>query len=270
MSPRSFAHEPLNLRYLPPGCRFLIIACGVVFALNYLVGAKFNELFGLVPVRVVEDRWLWQPFSYLFLHGGLMHLLFNLFGIWMFGAPVESEWGQKEFLKYVFLCALGGAAAQIALNPASHFPVIGASAAVFGLLVAFAMLYPDAVVYLYFLIPVKASHMAILYGLIELFAGISETNSAVARFAHLGGMVTGYLYIRWWWVLKIRAKGLWAGVRIERSRPVRRIPLRPKESRPEMAEIDRILDKILVSGIESLTEEERQIMKRYSDKSLSE
>jgi membrane associated rhomboid family serine protease len=233
-------------------------------------------MFGLVPQHVLVDRWLWQPFTYLFVHGGFMHLLFNLFALWMFGMPVEAQWGQAEFFKYYLLCGLGAALATIAMAPNSAVPVIGASGSVYGMLVAFAMLYPDAVVYLYFLIPVKAAHMAILFGLIEFFAGATGSNPGVARFAHLGGMVTGYLYIRWWWILKLRVKALYenfssdarARVRAPRRRAPEAATTEFDRAQAQMAEVDRILDKILVSGIDSLTDEERQVMRRYSDKKL--
>src|SRR5581483_11117195 len=130
---------------------------------------------------------------------------------------------------FYFICGLGAAAASIGLSPHSTVPVIGASGPIYGLLVAFAMLYPDAVVYLYFLIPVKAAHMAILFGLIEFFAGTSGATPGIARFAHLGGMVTGYLYIRWWWVAKVQMKALWGRVvgGAPAARPARRAAAAP-------------------------------------------
>jgi membrane associated rhomboid family serine protease len=274
VSPRTFSHEPINFRNMPPAIKALIVANIVVFALSYVAGGRFRDMFGLVPQHVLLDRWLWQPFTYLFVHGGFMHLLFNLFALWMFGMPVEAQWGQTEFLKYYLLCGLGAAAATIAMAPHSAVPVIGASGSVYGMLVAFAMLYPDAVVYLYFLIPVKAAHMAILFGLIEFFAGTTGSNPGVARFAHLGGMVTGYLYIRWWWVAKLRVKALYerlasgSAPRMPRRRAAPRPASELERAEAQMAEVDRILDKILVSGIDSLTDEERQVMRRYSDKKL--
>lgn len=271
MSPRVFSHEPINFRSLPPAIKALIVANCAVFLLSLIVGDQFFQLFGLVPQRVLVERWVWQPFTYLFVHGGFIHLLFNLFALWMFGMPVESQWGEREFLTYYFLCGIGAAAATVAVDPQSQVPVIGASGAVYGMLVAFAMLYPDSVIYLYFLIPVKAAHFAILFGAIEFFTA----PAGIARFTHLAGMVTGYLYIRWWWVAKVKAKAAWrslaGAIPPEAPRAQgRRTPPAPSSVRepPEnvMAEIDRILDKILASGLDSLTEEERAIMRRYSDK----
>lgn len=272
-----FNHDPINFKMMPPVIKGLIIANTAVFVLSQIVGPGFYNLFGLVPGKVVGDFWIWQMVTYLFIHGGFFHLLFNLFALWMFGMPVEAQWGGREFLKYYLICGLGAAAASIVLaTPSTEMiPVIGASGPVYGMLVAFAMLYPDSVIYLYFLFPVKAKHMAIIFGLIEFFAGASGSTPGIARFAHLGGMVTGYLYIRWWWVIKIRAKAVWTDV--QERRPQRSSPRPPRRSETRrgaletdvedpMTEVDRILDKILVSGLDSLSEEERRIMKRYSDK----
>lgn len=272
---RIFRHDPINFGSMPPAIKGLLIANVAGFLITKLVGGpQIYELFGLIPQQLVFHRWVWMPFTYLFLHGSIWHLLFNMFALWMFGMPVEAQWGPTEFLKYYFLCGVGAALTSAAISPHSMIPVIGASGSIYGLLVAFAMLYPDAVVYLYFLIPVKAAHMAILFGLLEFFAGATGSTPGIARFAHLGGMVTGYLYIRWWWVWKIQAKSLGKGL-FEREAP--ELPARPQPRRAarsvpdsgrrgedEMAEVDRILDKILASGLDSLSDDEREIMARYS------
>ncbi len=269
-----FRHDPIDFGAVPPAVKWLLIANVLGFVLARLAGPQVYDLFGLVPQHTLFDRWLWQPVTYLFLHGGLWHLGFNMFALWMFGMPVEAQWGSAEFLKFYFLCGVGAALTSVAMHPHSLIPTIGASGAIFGLLVAFAMLYPDAVVYLYFLIPVKAAHMAILFGVLELFFGVTGREPGLAHFAHVGGAVTGYLYIRWWWVWKIRAKAFFKGL-TERDEPAPRPAARPRprpsaSARPEpsdeMAEVDRILDKILASGLESLTDDEKRIMARYSEK----
>lgn len=273
---RVFRHDPIDFRSMPPAIKTLIALNAAVFmiqALGYPLIAKL----GLIPERVAQ--WplpeFWRLATYLFLHGGFFHLLFNLFALWMFGMPVESQWGGREFVKYYFLCGVGGALATVATSFALHqnplIPVIGASGPVYGLLVAFAMLYPDAVIYLYFLIPMKAAHFALLFGAIEFFLGASSATPGVARFAHLGGMITGYLYIRWWWIWKLKLKTLVAGLlsRVAPAppcapRPARRAARPPASEEDPMTEVDRVLDKILASGLESLTEGERAIMRRYA------
>ena len=258
-------HGPLDFSSMSPAIKTLIVANAVVFLLIQLVGAQFLDLFGLVPLHVVRDRWVWQPFTYLFLHATFFHLLFNLFSLWMFGMAVESQWGPGEFLRYYLVCGIGAGVCSVAMSPSSPFPIIGASGAIFGLLVAFAMLYPESVVYLYFFFPIKAKHMAVLFGLIEFFAGTANATPGVARFAHLSGMIIGYFYIRWWWIAKIKLKGWWRDVTGTQAPSPRRPSRRASPSASpfdEMAEVDRILDKILAYGEGSLTEDERDILRR--------
>ncbi|MFA6002631.1 MAG: rhomboid family intramembrane serine protease [Elusimicrobiota bacterium] len=270
---REFSHAPMSFRQMPPGVRNLVIANVAVFLLAALSGPQFHQHFGLVPKLVLEQRWIWQPFTYMFVHGGFFHLFFNMFMLWMFGMAVESAWGTRQFLKFYFICGLGVAAVSLLINPHSMAPLVGASGAIYGLLVAFAMIFPDAVIYLYFFIPVKAAHMAVICGLIELLAMSSEgTHGGVARYAHVAGMVIGYLYIRWWGELTLRAKSAWGGLAGGVSLPRPRRSARPRPAAPppdgaaSMEDVDRILDKILAQGLESLTETERAVMKRYSDR----
>ena len=185
---RRFGHGPLDFQTMSPVIKGLIIANAVVFVLMSLTGERqFASFFGLVPYKVLHQGYLWQPITYLFLHGGFFHLLFNVFALWMFGMPVVSEWGDREFLKFFFVCGIGAGLINVILTPGSMAPIIGASGAVYGLLVAFAMLFPDSVIYLYFLFPIKAKHMAMLFVLLEFMAATSTRNPTVARFAHLGG-----------------------------------------------------------------------------------
>lgn len=279
---RQFGHGPLDFKSMSPAIKGLVVANSAVFVLSFLVGGEFKNLFGLVPHQVVHERWIWQPVTYLFLHGSFFHVLFNLFALWMFGMPVEAQWGPREFLKYFLITGVGAGLVSVAAAPASHSVIIGASGAVFGLLVAFAMLYPESVVYLYFFFPIKAKHMAILFGGIEFFAGASSANPASARVAHLSGMVIGYLYIRWWWVLTLRVKTLFSGFGGAPERGAAPKPRRrpqavggPREEGgvpgdDEMAEIDRILDKIIAQGEASLTDREREVLRRQAHKKRGE
>ena len=271
MSARFFSSEPLNFGRMSPGVKNLVLANVAVFLVSAVVGHEFIKLFGLVPRQVLQERWVWQPVTYMFVHGGFMHLLFNVFMLWMFGMPIEAQWGTHEFLKYYFVCGLSVALVKVLFWPDSPIPLVGASGALFGLLVAFALLYPDSVVYLYFFLPVKAAHMAILCGLIEFFSMLGQGGGRVDHFAHLTGLGVGYVYVRWWWTFKFRLKAALSDVISGPAAKPRR-PSRPKTEpapRPaaaSMEDVDRILDKILAKGLDSLTEEEREIMKRYSDR----
>jgi len=260
-------------RDISPTIKALMYAMGAGYVLqHFVVSGGMIEQFGLVPARVVHDFWLWQLVTYLFLHGSLFHLLFNLFALWLFGRLVEQSWGSREFLKYCVICGVGAGLVNIAFTPHSMNPIIGASGAIYGLLVAVAMLYPDATFYAYFFIPMKARHAVILFAIIEFITGATHSGGNIANFAHLGGMVTGYLYIRWWWELKARVKRLFSGVWERVSEGSTRRPQwrRPRKGEPSpmdlSTEVDRILDKILLQGVDSLTPEEKDTMKKYSKK----
>ena len=274
---RPFGHEPMSFGRMLPGVKALVVANAAVYLLSVLAGPEFYRHFGLVPRLVIYDRWVWQVFTYMFVHGSFLHVFFNLFMLWMFGMAVEGQWGTREFVKFYFICGLGVAAVALLIGPNSSVPLIGASGAIYGLLVAFAMLYPEAVVYLYFFIPIKAAHMAILCGVIEFVAMATDATPGVARFAHLAGMIIGYLYIRWWWGLKLRIRSAFqrSVPRAPQSRANRPTPsaarrVRGKEetssATASMEDVDRVLDKILASGLESLTDEEREVMRIYSDR----
>ena len=144
---------------------------------------------------------LWQLVSYGFLHGGLAHLFFNMFALYMFGMPIERLWGTRRFLIFYFVCMIGAGLVQLAVAHLSGeiYPTIGASGAVFGLLLAFGMMYPNARIMLLIPpIPLKAKYFVIGYGLLTLFFGMTGTMSGIAHFAHLGGMLFGFGLILYW------------------------------------------------------------------------
>jgi membrane associated rhomboid family serine protease len=195
---------------LPRITRTLIIVNAAVFlaqlvAWNWLVGN-----FALWPIaRVVQYRLggapgfqVWQLVSYAFLHGSVAHLLFNMLALFMFGGDLERVWGERRYLIYYFTCVVGAALAQLVvtgLQGGAPYPTLGASGGVFGLLLAFGMLYPRRIIVLIFPpIPMPAWLFVTLYGLIELVLGVTGTQAGVAHFAHLGGMAAGFFLIRRW------------------------------------------------------------------------
>ncbi len=155
----------------------------------------------------------WQIITHLFMHFDLMHILFNMYALWMFGTALEEYWGPKRFLIYYFVCGIGAAilytgvrfyelegADIVARCAANAVPVLGASGAVFGVLLGFGMLFPNTeLMILFFPIPIKAKYFVIMYGAIELFSGLSNNpGDDVAHFAHLGGMIFGFILIKYW------------------------------------------------------------------------
>jgi membrane associated rhomboid family serine protease len=198
---------------LPPVTKALLIANAGMFLLQFLLGATgFIPLMlwpldlGSSPFAAMAPSFQpWQLVTYSFLHGNLPHLLFNMLALVMFGAQLEYTWGDRRFLAYYFICVVGAGLCQLAVvswavaEGSGAFPTVGASGGVFGLLLAYGMLFPNQRVMLLIPpIPMKARTLVIAYGAIELLLGITGTQSGVAHFAHLGGMLFGWLLIRYW------------------------------------------------------------------------
>ena len=184
---------------LPPVTQALLLANVAIFFLDELLGRTLTVWFALWPVGSAEF-WPWQIGTYAFLHGSFNHLFFNMLGLWMFGSELEMVWGQKRYLQFYAARVIAAAITQLIVNAVlgSTVPTIGASGGLFGLLLAFAMIFPDRIILLFFVIPMKAKYLVALYGLIELYQGAYVMNSGVAHFAHLGGMLGGLLTIRYW------------------------------------------------------------------------
>ena len=145
----------------------------------------------------------WQLISYAFLHGNFNHLFFNMFAVWMFGTPLERVWGTKRFVSYYAICVIGAGVMQLAVQlfEGGIYPTIGASGGVFGLLLAYGVMWPDNRIFLiFFPVPIKAKWFVLIYGGIELLLGFSRAMPGIAHFAHLGGMIFGaVLLYRWGW-----------------------------------------------------------------------
>ncbi len=202
------------LQNLPRVTKLLLIANVAGFLLQLVAGNAMVSALALWPIgdgvyapgAADAPAFLpWQLFTYAFLHGGLMHLAFNMLALVMFGAPLEYTWGEKRFLAYYLTCVVGAALCQLAVGwwavsqgtPA--YPTVGASGGVFGLLLAYGMLFPNQRVMLLFPpVPMKARTLVIVYGLFELMLGVTGLQPGVAHFAHLGGMLFGWLLIRHW------------------------------------------------------------------------
>ncbi|MEE4330680.1 MAG: rhomboid family intramembrane serine protease [Wenzhouxiangella sp.] len=197
----------------PPAALILL---GITVVAYFLQMGNVNEamrLFALWPLATPEQMrfadvgvidtgfFPWQLVSYGFLHGGIGHLFFNMFALYMFGMPIESAWGTRRFLVFYFVCMIGAGLVQLSVAALSGeiYPTIGASGAVFGLLLAFGMMYPNSTIMLLIPpIPLKAKWFVIGYGLLTLFFGMTGTMSGVAHFAHLGGMLFGFGLILYW------------------------------------------------------------------------
>ncbi|MEP7300401.1 MAG: rhomboid family intramembrane serine protease [Caldimonas sp.] len=183
----------------PPVTQALLLANVAAFFLQSLLGDGLVSALALWPVES-GAFWPWQVVSYAFLHGSFNHLFFNMLGVWMFGSQLEQVWGGRRYAQFYAASVVAAALTQLLVNAllGSLSPTIGASGGVFGLLLAFAMIFPERIILLFFVIPMKAKYLVALYGLIELYQGVYVMSSGVAHFAHLGGMLGGLLVIRYW------------------------------------------------------------------------
>ncbi len=282
--------------FFPPVIKWLLIGNVAIWVLTDLFLAPFvvdgvriggaggviTYFFALWPVGV--NFWPWQIFTYMFMHGGFGHLFFNMLALWMFGMELENTWGSRKFLTYYLACGVGGAVANLLVSPwlGQTAPTVGASGAVFGALIAFGLLFPDRPILLYFLVPVRAKFFVAGYIALELLYGVMGTADGIAHFAHLGGAAVGFVY-----TLVITGKiplGVWArrvdkgsvygtGQRYQRKHEevldAKFYDIRSGKQMNEGAEdqqeiVDAILDKISLSGYQSLTDEEKRILNEAS------
>jgi membrane associated rhomboid family serine protease len=292
-----------GLNFLPPVIKGLLISnVAAWFLVDFFLapftllgrqiggpGGLLTYFFALWPPGT--NFWPWQVFTYMFLHGGFWHLFFNMLALWMFGMELENTWGSKKFFVYYLLCGLGAGIANILVAPllGQVAPTVGASGAVFGVLIAFGMMFPDRPIYIYFLLPIRAKYFVAIYMGMELFYGVTGTSDGVAHFAHLGGAAVGFVYMlaemgliparSWWYQLRgsvgstftrggrvVHRDGMDDEVHDAKFYDIR--SGRPFDNDEEVNQdvIDTILDKISKGGYQSLTEEEKRILNEASKK----
>jgi membrane associated rhomboid family serine protease len=283
--------------FFPPVIKWLLITnVAIWFLVGFFLrpfsfaGIQVGGEGGLITYYLAlwpwgTNFWPWQFFTYMFIHGGLGHLFFNMLALWMFGMELENTWGSKKFLIYYLLCGLGAGVANslVAAMLGQGSPTVGASGAVFGVLIAFGMLFPDRPIYLYFLLPIRAKYFIAAYIGLELFYGVSGTSDGIAHFAHLGGAAVGLVYMlvdmgmipgRSWWyrvrgeVNPFARSAYRRGTEIHDAKFYDIKSGRSLDDDDEVSQdvIDAILDKISTGGYQSLTEEEKRILNEASKK----
>jgi membrane associated rhomboid family serine protease len=273
-------YSPGGFQFMPPAIKTIILINVGIFLLQLTpFGDAISALGALWPVGSGNFR-IWQPVTYMFLHGGMTHLFFNMFALWMFGAEIETHWGTREFSIYYFVCGIGAALINLIATKGGLYPTVGASGAIYGVLLAFGMMFPNRYIFLYFLFPVKAKYFIAGYALIEFVSGFGSramgSGSNIAHFAHLGGMLIGFLYITIkrtdFETFSLSETLANVGEKIESLFKKRNSPRLHTQNRvappPPVsnAEIDAILDKISEHGYASLTQEERRKLLKASGK----
>lgn len=185
---------------LPPVTQAFILANVALFCIDFSMGQALSHWLALWPINS-EMFFPWQLVTYAFMHGSFNHIFFNMLGMWMFGSELERIWGPRRFGHFMLASILSAAVIQLLFNYVGGFgaPTVGASGGLFGLLLAFAMMFPNRTIMpLFPPIPMKAKWFVAIYGGLELILGVTGTNSGVAHFAHLGGMLGGWLMLRYW------------------------------------------------------------------------
>jgi len=200
---------------------FLVQSILRVWGANSPVGeSQFIDLFGLVPALTLLHGRVWQPITYLFLHGNLFHLLLNMLMLWMFGVSLERHWGTRRFLRYYFVCGVGAAALTCVVAFGSR--TIGASGALFGLLLAYGMIWPNQVLMIWGIVPMRARTLVWVAAALELYSLVFAGNEVnIAYGAHLGGMLVGYLMLGGAWRVTDRFRSLRWRVRRRRFKLMR-------------------------------------------------
>jgi membrane associated rhomboid family serine protease len=286
--------------FFPPVIKNLLIINGAVFLVQLIMqGITFQG----IPGAYILDHWfalnpigdnfqIWQLITYQFMHGSFTHILFNMFALWMFGIEIENMWGSKKFLYYYLLCGVVAGLFQIFLTPlltGLTAPTIGASGAIYGVLIAFGVIFPNRYIFLYFFIPVKAKYLITFMILIEFFA--ISPGSNIAHLAHLGGALAGFIYILLDKNTDAAIKNVFRGSSFKVKRPynpfggikdafthkehdvqeakfyeMKDEDKNDKKDEISQEDIDKILDKISQSGYQNLTAKEKKILFEASKK----
>jgi len=192
---------------MTPAVRAIVFANAGVFLVTLLVPSTIIGLFGLSPRAVIEDLRIWQPVTYLFVHSpqSLMHILFNMLAVWMFGVDLERRWGTTAFTKFYFITGVGAGLSMLAVSLLpfdsarsmyANSVTIGASGAVYGLLMAWAILFPHRQILFMFIFPLPARVFVLIIGAIAMFSALNAGGGPVANLAHLGGLAIGWIYLK--------------------------------------------------------------------------
>jgi membrane associated rhomboid family serine protease len=252
---------------LTPWVQRLIFANTGVFLITYAAPRVLDYL-AFVPLATLTRPW--TLVTYMFAHGGFMHLFFNMLSLFFFGPALEARWGSREFIKYYMICGFGGAALSFVFAPYSA--IIGASGAVYGIMLAFAMNWPEMPIYIWGIFPIQARWLIIIMAAFSILAAMNGSADGVAHFAHLGGFAAGFLYLKFdrpWGrsLRKLRNAGTKRKMTVVRgtrdtpaaSAPPARAPRDGNEGQL-LDELDRVLDKISTDGMASLTPAERRLL----------
>ena len=242
-------------QYFTDAIKILILVNIVVFFFRYIAQSQIDlaQIFGLSS----ENIWpmIWQPGTYMFVHGDFFHIFMNMFVLWMFGSEMESIWGRSEFLKYYFTTGIGSGLIWLLFNLGNPNAVlIGASGAIYGVLLAYGLMFPNRKVLIYFLFPVKVKYFVIFLGGMAFISSMNSSGSNISHLTHLSGMVIGFIYLKssWTWLrLKLFFNSKVAEIKYNKTEKTEKRRMNMQQN------VDRLLDKIREVGYDGLTDDEK-------------
>jgi membrane associated rhomboid family serine protease len=257
-NPGETAYKP---QIFTEAIKILISINFVIYVLQSLAGKEdiFFRLFGLVPNVFISELMLWQPFTYMFFHApyyssvGISHILLNMLGLWVFGRELEQAWGKSKFLKYYFLTGIGSGLITYLFQMSSDNPVIGASGAVYGILLAYGISFPNRMLYIWGLIPVRSIWLVVIMGSIAFF-GLLGRADGISHVTHISGMLIGYILLKKKWqladiIFAMRKKTVEFQVQRKEDRALKKKYIN--------RDVDIILEKIKEVGFSGLSNEEQ-------------
>ena len=251
-------------RMITPFIKLMLITNTVVFIIQYFY-PPLTEAGGLNPARFFSEfpNLIYQPFTYMFLHGGIGHIFFNMFVLWMFGTEVEATWGTRTFGKFYLISGVAGGIACLAAQSSANVLIIGASGAIYGVLVAYWLMFPERLVYLYFLFPIKVKWfvpgLMVLGIIVPFFSATSHT----AYMAHLGGALYGLAYMKFDWRIFAWSKKIKS---LKYKRQTAKLEKNRQQAEDIMKRVDAILDKINEVGIENISKADRKLLEEASSR----
>tara|TARA_B100000575_G_scaffold171625_1_gene137449 strand:- start:8 stop:853 length:846 start_codon:yes stop_codon:yes gene_type:complete len=266
-NPGEVAYKP---QLFTDAIRILISINFIVYVFQSLAGKEdiFFRLFGLVPTSFITELMLWQPFTYMFFHApfysniGISHILLNMLGLWVFGRELEQAWGKEKFLKYYFLTGVGSGLITFLFQMDSSSPVIGASGAVYGILLAYGLSYPNRMLYIWGLIPIRSMWLVIIMGSIAFF-GLLGKADGISHVTHISGMLVGYVLLKKKWkfsdiIFALRKKTIEFQVQRREDQNLKKNFIK--------RDLDMILDKIKDVGFSGLSDKEKNNLYEVSRK----
>ena len=257
-NPGEYSYKP---RLFTDAIKIIVSVNFAIYILQSFSGKEdvFFRLFGLVPSSFISSLMLWQPFTYLFFHApfytsvGISHILLNMLGLWVFGRELEEAWGKNNFLRYYFITGIGSGLITFLFNMNSDDPVIGASGAVYGILLAYGVSYPNRMLYIWGLIPVRSMWLVIIMGAIAFFGLLGNTDG-ISHVTHISGMIIGYILLKKKW----RWRDIWFALRKKAIEfQVQRYEQKSVKKRMLQKDIDILLDKIQKVGFSGLSDKEQ-------------